>query len=396
MSFARLAASTLSLVFVLTATNSLRAEPVSASGNAAAHCPSGRGALAFAGCSLAEQLGESARGASVTIVQLKSDRELPAPDQLRQRIQSALEAALQTPSKSRAPANRPSVELSVEKVGGVLRVSADLRRSSGFWQRLRHQRPRPEQHAFVEVALDAELRALIPPPPLVVGQVLKVKAPERGIVALACGPLAPDGAQELALVSRSHVRVGRIVQRAFAERQKAAWATLSPVAPVPLREPVASAAITADGRLRVGLSDRRDELELGPDLSVRARSERAFPAVGGADAIAEAGPFEVGREASSSKLINLQPGEVMPLLRVGAQLALGDADSDGSLELAYSADTLEAAKDRVTLVTLEDHLAKPRFELPAPGISAIAICKREGAGMAPLVVATGDELWLIQ
>jgi hypothetical protein len=396
MSFARLAASTLSLVFVLGAANRLCAEPASANGNAATRCQSGRGALAFAGCSLAEQLGESARSAGVTIVQLKSDRELPAAEQLRQRIQAALEAALQTPSESKARAGKLSVELSVEKVGGVLRFSADLRRSGGFWQRLRHQRPRPEQHAFVEVALDAELRALIPPPPLVVSQVLKVKAPERGIVALACGPLGPDGGQELALVSRSHVRVGRIVQRAFAERQKVAWATLSPVAPVPLREPVASAEITAEGALRVGLSDRRDGLELGPDLSVRARSERAFPAVGGVDAIAEAGAFKLGREAGSTKLISLPSGDAMAPLRVGAQLAVGDADSDGRFELAYSADTLEAAKDRLTLVTLEDRLAKPRFELPAPGISAIAICKREGAGMAPLVVAAGDELWLIQ
>ncbi len=82
---------------------------------------------------------------------------------------------------------------------------------------------------------------------------------------------------------------------------------------------------------------------------------------------------------------------------VGAQLALGDADSDGSPELAYSLDTLDASKDRLTLVTLEGNKLTPRFELPAPSISAIAICsQREGPGMAPIVVATGDELWLIR
>lgn len=392
MSFARLVGSTLALVTLVTAAPGLRAEPTPT----ATSCQASRGALAFAGCSLAEQLGASARGASVSVVQLKSDRELSAGDQLRQRVQAALEAALQSATHATRTRSKLTVELSIEKVGGVLRFNADLRRSTGLWQRLRHQRPRPEQHAFVEVALDAELRALIPPPPLVVSQVLKVKAPERGIVALACGPLGAEGGQELALVSRGHVRVGRIVRRTFAERQKVAWATLSPVAAVPLREPIASAEITANGGLRVSLSDRRDGLELGPDLSVRSRAERAFPAVGGVDAIAEAGSFKLGREAGSSKLISLQPGDGMPLLRVGAQLAIGDSDSDGSFELAYSADTLEASKDRLTLVTLEAERSKPRFDLAVPSISAIAICKREGSGMAPLVVASGDELWLIQ
>jgi hypothetical protein len=283
-----------------------------------------------------------------------------------------------------------------------------------------------ERHGFVEAPLDAELRALIPPPPLVVSEVLKLKAPERGIVALACGPLGSDGGQELALVSRGSVRVGRVVGRTFSERKRAAWSALSAVAPAPLREPIASAEITAQGALRVGLSDRKDGLELSRELSVLGRFEGLMPAPGGGcversslgvlarfqgcsgpgtgrtqpttlDAFAGVPDAQLGRDLVSSKLSGARPELAQATNRVGAQLAMGDADSDGNPELAYSADTLEGAKDRLTLVTLQGNKLTPRFELPAPSISAVAICsQREGPGMAMLVLATGDELWLVR
>lgn len=393
MSLAHLAARTLVLLALVSAAPAVGAETASPP----SACATTRGALALASCHIAEQLGAAARGADVTVVSLKSDATLPAPDQLRQRVQAGLESTLQSAERAKGRRSKLAVELAIEKVGGVLRLTADLRRATGLWQRLRHERTRAEQHAFVEVALDAELRSLIPPPPLVVSEVLKLKAPERGIVALACGPFGVEGGLELALVSRSHVRVGRIVRRAFAERQKAAWSTLSPVAPVPLREPLASAEFTPQGRLRVALSDRRDSLELGADLSVRSRTPRTFPAVGGLDAWAELEGLKLGRDAASAELVTIPPGGAAPKLHVGAQLALGDADNDGNPELAYSADTLDAAKDRLTLVTLQGSQASPRFELPAFGISAVAICsRREGASMAQLVLASGDELWLIR
>ena len=82
--------------------------------------------------------------------------------------------------------------------------------------------------------------------------------------------------------------------------------------------------------------------------------------------------------------------------RVQPRPAQGYA-GDGTPELAYSADTLEGGNDRLTLVTLQDKRLTPRFELAAPSISAVAICsQREGPGMATVVLATGDELWLIR
>jgi hypothetical protein len=375
-------------------------------------------------CSLALKLGPAAVGASVTVVDLKSDRQLPAPGALRERVQYVVQGALANDAKPGRGKLR--VELRIEKIGGVLRVDAELRRATGLWQRILHDKPRAEQRAFVEVALDAELRALIPPPPLVVGQISKLAAPERGIVALACGALGDEGGQELALISRRNVRVGHIASGAFVERKRAAWSALSAVAAAPLREPIANAEITPRGTLRIGLTDRRDGVELSRELTLLQRFEGQFPVAGGCaarrdlglsaeveqcaahrepplgapatstfDAVAGSGRSSVGRELGSARL--RVPQSRLLGGHVGAQLAVGDADTDGALDLAYSSDTLETAKDRLTLVTLTDKTPITRFELPAPGIGAIAICnRREGPGMAPIVLAVGDELWLLR
>jgi hypothetical protein len=429
MSLARLLVPT-ALLFAVPLLPTAMAQPATA----VASCQPSPGSLSFIGCSLVQQLGLPPGGASVTVVALKSDRELPTPDALRERVQSAVTTALGPRGAEAKGGQRSrrhlSVELSIEKSAGVLRVTADVRRATGLWQRIRHAKPGAERHGFVEVPLDAELRALIPPPPLVVSEVLKLKTPERGIVALACGPLGSDGGQELALVSRGSVRVGRVVGRAFAERKRAAWSALSGVAGTPLREPIASAEITARGELRVGLSDRRDGLTLSRDLAVLSRFEGLMPAPGGGcvertslgvsarfrscagqgpapatgrapaatlDAFAGVLNAQLGRDLASGRLSGARPELSQATNQVGAQLAMGDADTDGDPELAYSADTLDGAQDRLTLVTVRANGLTPRFELPAPSISAVAICsQREGPGMAMLVLATADELWLIR
>ena len=105
----------------------------------------------------------------------------------------------------------------------------------------------------------------------------------------------------------------------------------------------------------------------------------------------------MGRDLDSARLTGARHELSLETRRVGAQLAVGDADSDGNPELLFSSDTLDAAKDRLTLATLDGKKLSSRFELPAPSISALAICsRREGPGMAPLVLATADELWLIR
>jgi len=389
-------------------------------------CEVALGSLAQMGRGLLQQLGDSAAAARVSVISLKSDRELPDPAALRERVRSAIAAAVHGSSQQTAPGGL-TLEIGIEKSGGVLRVSADLRRAGGLWRRLHRDRSSAERHAFVEVPLDAELRTLIPPPPLVVSETIKLKAPERGTIALGCGGLGPDGAQELALVSRSSIRVGHVVRGTFVERKRAAWSALSPVAAVPLREPIATAEVTRLGLLRVGSSDRRDGLELSPELTVTRRFEGLLPvaaetcsartgigyaaqltdcasrssvATSAAPVVADAWAglenWAVAREAVSAQLVKLGSRSLAEPLRVGAQLALGDADNDGSPELAYSRDSLDPADDRLTIVTLEDQRAVRRFEVPAPGITAIAICNRVGPTMAPIVIATGDELWILR
>lgn len=405
----------------------LAAEPAA---QPAKGCPSDTSALATLARGVAEQLGAVARGAEVRVATLEADRDLPSRAALEERVRAAIVRTLSDSAATggRAP-QKLLVELAIEKRGGVLRVTADLRRAHGLWQRLRRGRKAALAHAFVEAPLDAELRALIPPPPLVATQVLKLKSPERSVLALACGRLGQEGGQELALVTRSAVHVGRIVGGSFVERRRAAWSALSKVAPAPLREPIASAEITSAGELRVGSSDRSDGLVLSRDLQVSARFPGLLPVPGGGclareglgfrgklercqpsedeprprpirgtlDAIASDSQTllgrEVGRTTLSGMFMELSPYSS----HFGAQLALGDADSDGLPELAFASDTLDPETDRLTLVTLEASKLVPRFQLPAPAISAIALCSlREDAGMAPLVVATGDELWLIR
>ena len=412
-------------ILALLALLSLTASPRAALAEPGPPCPESQGSLARIGCSLASALLPLAAGADVVVVELKSDRELPASAALRERLQTSVRLAL-----GKAPAtgehSRRRVELRIEKRAGALRVTADLRRALGLWQRSRRRSVPAEAHAFVEAPIDAELRALIPPPPLVVSRVLKMKAPERGIVALACGALGADGAQELALVSRTSIRVGHVVGGGFVERRRLAWASLSSIAPTPLREPIASAEITS-GSLRVGITDRRDGFELDAALGIKTRYEGLMPVPGGGcversgvglsgrigacskgdatpserlgsvlDALAGAASRKLARELATGKLSTTLPGGVETSGAVGAQLALGDADGDGISELAYSSPVLEGSEDRLTLVSLTGAKPKLRFELAAPTIGALAICAdREGPSMAPIVLISDDELWLV-
>ena len=114
------------------------------------------------------------------------------------------------------------------------------------------------------------------------------------------------------------------------------------------------------------------------------------------DALAGHAAWRVGRELGTGK-VRQPAGELALPGRVGAQLALGDADGDGNPELAYSADVLEPARDRLVVVSLNGAKASRRFELPAPGISAVALCSApEGPRMAPVALVSGDELWLVR
>src|SRR6476620_10097632 len=63
-------------------------------------CQPSQGSLAFVGCSLAHQLALAPGSAGVVVLDLKSDRELPAADQLRERIRAAVATALGEKARS--------------------------------------------------------------------------------------------------------------------------------------------------------------------------------------------------------------------------------------------------------------------------------------------------------
>lgn len=328
------------------------------------------------------------------------------------------------------PALLVSAELSHERF--VAR--ADLVRAApGFWSRFRAGEPGISAHASASSLLDAELRAALPPVPLVISRIDKAAPLDEPTLALACGDLNDDGSLEIVSVGRRRIQVGRIDHGRFRAEGSAAWAQLSEVAPRPLREPIAVASIPSPGRLEVGITDRADGLRLDAALKVVARFRGQLPWPGGGctrtlatgvaaertacgarpaageptavDAIAGV-ELRTPRGEASFFASRRQDGTLTieayktrsELTSVGAQLALGELNGDGRPELVSSTDTLAAETDAVIARTLSDGGAPSEaFRLPVPsGVRALAICPSEGATLAPLVIATGDGLWVVR
>lgn len=321
-----------------------------------------------------------------------------------------------------------------------LELRADVYTGAGhFWQRLQHPGLQLCAHASATSPLDPELRALFAPIPLTVTRIEKVLNAEREILALACGDARGDGSSELLVVSRRRVLVGSISDNRFRPRASLDWAAVSSVAKSPLREPIAACSIAAPGTLLVGSSDRADALELSATLQVQHKWHGLMPWPGAGcarraglgyegriepcpgstasngtdfgtivDAVASrtlADPrgqlhtLRVARPLGSevARAIDSLQAEVS-LPNSGAQLAVSDLDEDGSAEIVTSAPTLDRSADRLVVRTLtENGQLRERFHVPVPtGIDAVAICPSDGRTMAPIVLASGESLWVIR
>jgi hypothetical protein len=59
---------------------------------------------------------------------------------------------------------------------------------------------------------------------------------------------------------------------------------------------------------------------------------------------------------------------------------------------------LEPSSDAVVVRTiLADGKLREAFRVPVPnGVRALAACPAWGTGLAPILVATGDELWVVR
>ena len=142
---------------------------------------------------------------------------------------------------------------------------------ASVWARARDAEPAPIAHVFARAPLDAEVRSYLTPIPLVAAHVDRAKNFESNIVALACGDLGGDGALEIVSVSRRRVTTVRLRGGRVSPIVSKNWPDLAPVAPAPLREPLAFATFAVRAgvpSVDVSLTDRAFGVRLDAALHV--------------------------------------------------------------------------------------------------------------------------------
>jgi hypothetical protein len=331
------------------------------------------------------------------------------------------------------------VVLSTRVVDAGVEVSADaFVGREALWRRVRKGRSGPLAHAFAARPLDAEVRSYLPPVPLVAREVLKATGADADTVAVACGDVGGDGSPELVLVGRRRISLGRIENGKLRRLAERPVAELGPVAPAPLREPIATVWISSPSTLDVGLTDRATALRLNGRLEKVSALGATLPWPGGGCAplaalgvtgsvsgcgtklppaeAPGAGPFDavagavvVGRDGMvrlvragrplGTSAASVSDGRWRASVEpVGAQLALGDLDGDGRVELVSSLDTRDPSLDAVVVHTVAPNEAvAERFRVAVPtGVRALGVCPARAGSISPVVVATGDGVWVIR
>ncbi len=433
-------------------TGRAQAEPEASKPSPNTACDRESTAIGRSACLLSNSLSGQADSALVVAAAVAGDDRVALPAAVRERLAQLVAAKLGAAAQpSREPLTlvqaqhvassaRGLIYLTVSLYRDRLDVSADVYLGAGrFWQRVKSPGLQLKGHAFATSALDPELRALFPAIPLIVSRVDKALTAEHDILALACGDLRGDGSSEIAAVGRRRVQIGRLEHGRFAPRVSLNWAESSAVAASPLREPIAACAVPEPGRLWVGLSDRADTLDLSGTLRVEHKWHAVMPWPGagctrraglGYEGKARACPgssptpevdFGTPLDAFDSRALidrsgqlhtvriaravgadfaraldSLHPELLVP--NVGAQLAVADLDQDGLPEIVSSSPSLDRRADQLLVRTMTDNgQLRERLRISVPsGIDALAICPGDGRAMAPLLLATGDGLWLIR
>jgi hypothetical protein len=345
---------------------------------------------------------------------------------------------------ARAIAGRASalVFVQTEVSRGDLRTTVDIYPSmANAWDRIRNPLPSPIAHAFASVKIDVEVRSFLMPLLLEQASVHRAKLDEQDVLAAACGDIDDDGGDEIVLVSRERVAIGRVREAQFVAEHTALWSALAPRAPVPVREPLAGAAFGAS-MVAVG-STERGALSLTPELAAQAPL-RGIPAWGGDGIVCLMGEPSAGAfdgapidcalardskpkmavpaprfDAFAADLIAELQGNARTIVAVhepsgklklkmgdaptlapegtfGAELAVCDLDQDGLPEIATSTDTIDDAIDVWSWPSQGGGL-RPRLHLPAPaGVRALAPCPPEEHGRPALLAIVGNELWVIK
>jgi hypothetical protein len=395
-----------------------------------AECSRGSGpALGEMACEIARALGERAKHSLVVALAPTGDGALAPRPELGSRMAELVAGRLgkeanawptvERPERTTALPwkSRPLVLLRVAVAGDRIRVSADLFATyPRLWQRARGNFA-PVTHQSSERGVDGEVRAFFPRIPLAAKNVHRAAGADTDIVALACGDIDRDGSPEIATIGRRRVAVGRIRGKTFQPFATRALAELVPIAPVPFREPIASAWVPEPGVLEIGSTDRARAIRLDAKLAKQSDLEARLPWPGGGglttkelgDSIdAVAGATIVTRAGESRRVrarrrpdgtVSLSDGKrSAELERVGAQLAVGDLDGDGDPELVTSVDTLDPGLDAIVVYSWHGgQKLVERLRIAAPGgVRAIALCPPRATAMAPIAVAVGDGLWVVE
>jgi hypothetical protein len=291
----------------------------------------------------------------------------------------------------------------------------------------------------VKRPVDAETRAFLSPVRFAPTKLEPLAGSDSDVLALACADVRHDGPFTLATLGRGRVTLGALDGNRYALERSRRLGELAPVAPVPLREPLASVAFTAGGEPLVGISDRESVLRLDAslarsetlpgvrlpwpgggcarldDLFVAPRVERcgksdppvvgpslreALDAIAGASVTARSGRASVvraGRLASDGSVVLTNGETEVRLEHAGAQLAVADLDGDGEPELVTSLDTPEPAQDAVIVYAWRGTGLDEKLRVPVPsGVRALAVCPQRPAALAPIVVATSTGLGVIR
>jgi hypothetical protein len=404
-------------------------------------------AIAELACELAAGVGPMTGTVTVAAAQVASERPLPRAVDLSTRLAVALAGALD--GRARAVAGALSLEqargaaatssslvfVTAELVGGRLRVSAAT-------YLLGSDRTHPAAvtaalHAEASRPLDGEVGSYLARVPLLVTRVERAAA-GNDIYALACGDLAGKGDAEILAVGRRKLQVGRAGDGRFSVRAEAAWTSLSPVAPSPLREPIGAAALLPGGRVVVGLSDRADGVALSTSLSPLGKLDAPLPweyvgcltrsgiALGsphpctggpehrvdvgdaaGIDAFASGAFVDDGGKVThvvawrtaGTREVTLRDdaGHGASAAVAGSALAIADLDLDGRPELIASVETDNPEEDAIVVSTwARDGTVTERLRVPVKdGVHALTACPVKDASMAPIVAATGGGLWVV-
>jgi len=411
------------------------------------------GAVDAVALEAAQGLGQTPAAVVVVAAPLVTDQPAPRGDEMALKIAALVAGRLgagarahpqtQALAAARALAGRASalVFVQVEVAKGDLRTTLDVYPSmANAWDRIRNPLPAPTSHAFASEKIDAEVRTFLAPLVLEQASVHKARHDEGDVLAAACGDVDGDGGDEIVLVSRARIAMGRVRGGKFVAERTAAWSALTPRAAVPTREPLAS-AVVAPGAVHLGTTDRAG-LSLTPDLAghtlvagipawsaeglvclqpsaaagafdgapvscTQARDAKpkmavpaprfdAFASSSIVDASGAARSVVVVREPSGKLRVKLGDAAVSPDGDFGAQLAVLDLDQDGVPDVATSASGPDDAVNVFSLASPTGEL-RGRLHLAAPaGVRAYAACPPEEGGEPVLLAVVGSELWLVR